>query len=168
MTSGKPMAPSPARSRPNAQGRRRASTCSSATPNAGSIGETDDPQPQEPRALTAGLVPIMCVGETERARSQSDLRRPCKQVERASKAFREQLDSSSSPTSPSGPSAPARRRTKEQAQEAHLHPLRGSKVSRPGRPPRMRILYGGCVKPDNMAELMASPKSTVPSSAAPA
>ena len=50
-----------------------------------------------------------------------------------------------------------RNATPEQAQEVHaLHPRRSSPAATAmQRPPRLRILYGGSVKPDNIAALMA-------------
>ena len=112
-------------------------------------------------ALAHGLIPIVCVGEkldkretglTEAVLALADRLRP--QRHRARRA----AANSSSPTSPSGPSAPARTATPAQvAAGPPDHPPRGRRALGPERAADTRILYGGSVKPDNAATLMAQP-----------
>ena len=76
---------------------------------------------------------------------------------------RRRSPSSSSPTSRSGRSAPGRNATAAQAQEAHAH-IRG-RASRQwfgaDAAERCHVLYGGSVKPDNIARAAwPSPTST--------
>ena len=124
---------------------------------------------QGPAALAAGLLPILCVGETEAQRDAGE----------TEDVLRAQLDAgladsttptsprSWSPTSPSGRSAPAAPRRPSRRRRRCLVRARLRRAAT-GAADAVRILYGGSVKPDNAAELSPSPTSTAGSSAAPA
>lgn len=125
------------------------------------FGETDETVNQKLKtASTAGLIPILCVGETE---SQRDEKKTFsildKQMENGLKGltFDEQhpLVVAYEPVWAIGTGKTA---TPAQAQEVHLY-LRGliEKIFGNTLAKATRILYGGSVKPDNIKELMALP-----------
>jgi triosephosphate isomerase len=110
------------------------------------------------KAQAAGLVPIFCIGETlqERQKEQTFdvLRRQVLHgLKEVSLSDPEKLIIAYEPVWAIGTGMTA---TKEQAQEAHryirdlLAGLWGSETAE-----KIRIQYGGSVKPDNVAELMA-------------
>ena len=108
-------------------------------------------------ALKAGLVPVLCVGETlqerQSGRTEEVLRR---QIESAASGLEKNGDVvfAYEPVWAIGTGVVA---TPEQAQEVHAHirnwlgPLWG------GAAAKTRILYGGSVKPDNAKTLMSCP-----------
>ena len=125
------------------------------------FGETDeDLAAKVPAALAAGLSVILCVGETRgRARGGPDRaaadarssRRRC------GTSTPPASTTSPSPTSPCGRSARAAPPRPELAQAAHAH-LRGLLEARYDVVAHtVRLLYGGSVKPDNAAGLLAQP-----------
>ena len=139
---------------------RRRTGRSSAIPSAASIfGETDETVARRARAaLEAGLGVIACVGETLEQRESGDTELVLKiQVEAIAFAAgeHEQLVLAYEPVWAIGTGQTA---TPEQAEEAHRF-IKGL-LDRP-------VLYGGSVKPENAAELLAQPASTARSSAAP-
>jgi triosephosphate isomerase len=109
-----------------------------------------------PAALDAGLLPILCVGEREderdggrteevlRRQVEADLARvPDASLGRVAVAYE-----------PVWAIGTGRTATPEQAQEA-IALIRGLIAARNGEEAeRLRILYGGSVKPDNAAELI--------------
>ncbi len=117
-------------------------------------------QEKVPAALAAGLQPILCVGESEEERERDETQRKLRiQVQEALEKVA---------------GRPARRRgdrlradlgdrhrqgghAGDRAGRDRVHPrARGRPLAR--RPPRrVRILYGGSVKPDNAAEILAQP-----------
>ncbi|NOY45124.1 MAG: triose-phosphate isomerase [Deltaproteobacteria bacterium] len=125
------------------------------------FGETDDLVARKAgRVLGAGMAPIVCVGETL---EQRDAGRAFEVVETQIRAG----------VGPLGPDAlerlvvayepvwaigTGRSATAEQAQEMHAHiratleAIGGGDAAR-----RVRILYGGSVKPNNAAELLGQP-----------
>ncbi len=124
-------------------------------------GETDAAVNRKTKAaLAAGLVPIVCVGETlaerEAGQTQSVLQRQ----------FSQGLQGLTAPEfsriiiayEPVWAIGTGRTATPEIAQESHGF-LRGLAVARYGDVPgaAVRILYGGSVKPDNAAGLMRQP-----------
>jgi triosephosphate isomerase len=126
------------------------------------FGETDQAVFQKTRAaLGAGLIPIVCVGETlaERQGGQTEavLRRQ----------FEGSLGGLTGPEfgriiiayEPVWAIGTGRTATPEIAAEAHrfLRSLAGDKFGKPGAE-ALRILYGGSVKPDNVRGLMAQPE----------
>jgi len=108
-------------------------------------------------ALRAGLVPIICVGETLAERDAGEtLGRVQAQVDAAiadmSDADLEKVVIAYEPVWAIGT---GRNATPAQAQEVHRF-IRTRLASRaPAVAPRLRILYGGSMKPDNVKALMA-------------
>jgi triosephosphate isomerase len=124
------------------------------------FGETDDFVARKlGAALAGGLRPIVCVGETLAEREAG----------RTFEVLGAQLEGSLAPLAPERASEVAlayepvwaigtgRTATPETAQEAHAF-LRERLAKRIGaRAASVRILYGGSVKPENVAELLARP-----------
>ena len=124
------------------------------------FGETDEVVNRKVQAIFQwDMTPILCVGETldEREAGTTEAK-VTGQVEAGLAGLSaEQVPAWSSPTSPSGPSAPA----------APPHPTTRRPCARPSGPgarhrgadagEALRIQYGGSVKPENAADLMACP-----------
>jgi triosephosphate isomerase len=124
------------------------------------FGETDRAlQLKLPKALDAGLKPILCVGETEQEREAGDTERKLRhQVqEDLAKVDDERLAEVIVAYEPIWAIGTGLTATPEQAQEAiaFIRALLGQRSEAAAA--RVRILYGGSVKPDNAAELMALP-----------
>jgi triosephosphate isomerase (TIM) len=116
-------------------------------------------QQKVPAALEAGLVPILCVGETEQEREQGDTERKLRhQVqEDLARLATEQLGEIVIAYEPIWAIGTGKVATPEQAQEAIAF-VRALVADRSrDQAERTRILYGGSVKPDNAAELLALP-----------
>ncbi|RDE07978.1 triose-phosphate isomerase [Pelagibacterium lacus] len=121
-------------------------------------GETDAIVREKTKAaLAGGLVPIVCVGETEAERVEG----------RANRVIAEQLAGSLPDESGAGPMVIAyepvwaigtgRTATLADIAEMHAH-MRALLVERFGEAGRAaRLLYGGSVKPSNAAEILAVP-----------
>ncbi len=122
------------------------------------FAETDDSVNRKVKAvLAAGIVPIMCLGETLEEREAG------KTFEVAGRQLRAGLQGISETEcdrivvayEPIWAIGTGKTATPEQAQEVHaflrgiLKELRGA-----GAADAMRILYGGSVKPDNISDLM--------------
>ena len=125
------------------------------------FAETDENVGRKVKAaLAAGLVPILCLGETLEERESG------KTFEVAGRQLRAGLvgvDSSQAAKvvvayEPVWAIGTGRTATPAQAQEVHAF-LRGVLAELLGRgaADAVRILYGGSVKPENIAELMAQP-----------
>jgi triosephosphate isomerase (TIM) len=116
-------------------------------------------QEKVPAALAAGLEPILCVGESEDEREQGETERRLRhQVQEAL----EKVDEADLPRvviayEPIWAIGTGRVATTEQAQEAiaFVRALVGDRSSDAAA--QVRIQYGGSVKPDNAAELLAQP-----------
>jgi triosephosphate isomerase len=124
------------------------------------FGETDRALAAKvPAALAAGLVPILCVGETEEEREAGDTERTLRhQVsEDLSGVDNDQLAGVVIAYEPIWAIGTGKVATPEQAQEAvaFIRALIGGRDA--GAAERIRILYGGSVKPDNAAELLSLP-----------
>jgi triosephosphate isomerase len=125
------------------------------------FGETDQTVNRKINAaLAAGLVPIVCIGETldEREAGQT-LAVLDRQIKDGFDGFSAtQLGALVIAYEPVWAIGTGRNATPEQAQEAHAH-IRGRLRSWFGAPAadHCRILYGGSVKPDNIATLRAQP-----------
>jgi triosephosphate isomerase (TIM) len=124
------------------------------------FGETDRAlQAKVPAALAAGLVPLLCVGETEDERDAGETDRKLRhQVQEGlEKVATERLGDVVIAYEPIWAIGTGRNATPEQAQEA-IGFVRALVADRdPEQAARTRILYGGSVKPDNAAELLALP-----------
>ncbi len=124
------------------------------------FGETDRAlQLKVPAALEAGLMPILCVGETEEERERGDTERKLRhQVqEDLAKVDTEQLGKIVIAYEPIWAIGTGLVATPEQAQEAvaFIRALVGDRS--PEQAEQTRILYGGSAKPDNARELLTLP-----------
>jgi triosephosphate isomerase len=112
-----------------------------------------------PAALEMGLIPILCVGETEEERERGDTERKLRhQVqEDLARVDLDQLGQIVIAYEPIWAIGTGRVATPEQAQEAiaFVRALVGDRS--PEQSERTRVLYGGSVKSDNAAELLALP-----------
>jgi triosephosphate isomerase len=112
-----------------------------------------------PAALEAGLTPILCVGETEEERDAEDTERKLRHQinEDLAGVEAERLGDVVIAYEPIWAIGTGRVATSEQAQEAIAF-IRALVAGRDeGAAERLRVLYGGSVKPENAAELMALP-----------
>jgi triosephosphate isomerase len=124
------------------------------------FGETDRAlQLKVPRALEAGLTPILCVGETEEERERGDTERKLRhQVQEGlEKVPIERLPEVVVAYEPIWAIGSGRSATPEQAQEAvaFVRALVEGIDKEAGQ--AVRILYGGSLKPENAEELLALP-----------
>jgi triosephosphate isomerase (TIM) len=124
------------------------------------FGETDKALARKvPAALAAGLEVILCVGETESERENGDTERKLRhQVqEDLARVDTERLGELVIAYEPIWAIGTGQVATPEQAQEAIAF-VRALVADRsPEQAQRTRILYGGSVKPDNAAEILALP-----------
>jgi triosephosphate isomerase (TIM) len=112
-----------------------------------------------PAALAAGLKPILCVGETEEERERGEMEAKLRtQVTQGlEQVATDQLGDVVLAYEPIWAIGTGRVATPEQAQEACAC-IRAVVAERDAaQAQRIRILYGGSVKPDNAAELIALP-----------
>jgi triosephosphate isomerase len=124
------------------------------------FGETDKALALKvPAALDAGLRPILCVGETEEERDRGDTERKLRhQVqEDLAKVPEERLGEVVIAYEPIWAIGTGKVATPDQAQEAIAF-VRALVADRSReQAERTRVLYGGSVKPENAAELLALP-----------
>ena len=123
------------------------------------FGETDEALARKvPAALAAGLDPILCVGETEEARDSEQTDAVLEAQLRADLADVDptRVAEVTIAYEPIWAIGTGRTATPEQAQET-LAFIRDLLREGGAEADRVRILYGGSVKPDNAAELMAQP-----------
>jgi triosephosphate isomerase len=124
------------------------------------FGETDRALSEKvPAALAAGLAPILCVGETEDEREAGDMERKLRhQVQEGlEQVADDRLTDVVIAYEPIWAIGTGKVATPDQAQEAisFVRALVGdrSRAAADG----VRVLYGGSVKPDNAAEILAQP-----------
>jgi triosephosphate isomerase (TIM) len=122
--------------------------------------ETDRALQQKvPKALEAGLTPILCVGETEEERERGDTERKLRhQVQEGlEKVPTERLPDVVVAYEPIWAIGTGLVATPDQAQEAiaFVRALVEDRDKAAGQ--EVRILYGGSLKPENAAELLALP-----------
>jgi triosephosphate isomerase (TIM) len=123
-------------------------------------GETDRAlQEKVPAALTAGLLPILCVGETEEEREQGNMQRKLRyQVQEGlEKVSAERLAEVVIAYEPIWAIGTGKVATPDQAQEAiaFVRALVGDRSKEAAE--ALRVLYGGSVKPENAQEILAQP-----------
>jgi triosephosphate isomerase len=124
------------------------------------FGETDRALSEKvPAALEAGLVPMLCVGETEEERDRGDTERKLRHQgqEGLEKVATERVGDVVVAYEPIWAIGTGRSATPEQAQEAvaFVRALVADRDRAQGE--RVRVLYGGSVKAENAAELLALP-----------
>jgi triosephosphate isomerase len=112
-----------------------------------------------PAALAAGLEPILCVGESEQQRDAGETEAV---LSRQLQADLGEVDSGQMGAvviayEPVWAIGTGRTATPEQAQEAVLFIRDLLRERDQGAAERVRIVYGGSVKPDNAAELIGQP-----------
>jgi triosephosphate isomerase len=123
-------------------------------------GETDSAlQDKVPAALAAGLLPILCVGETEAEREEGSTQRKLRyqvqaDLERVPPDRLAEVVIAYEPIWAIGTGKVA---TPDQAQEAiaFVRALVGDRS--PEAAEQVRLLYGGSVKPDNAEEILVQP-----------
>lgn len=125
------------------------------------FGETDQTVNRKIRAaITAGLQPVFCIGETETERETGQTFSVLdKQTQNGLEDFvLQDLKSLVVAYEPVWAIGTGKTATKEQAQEVHAY-VRRQLAERmdPDFAASLRILYGGSVKPSNIKELMAMP-----------
>ena len=112
-----------------------------------------------PALLAAGLLPLLCVGETEEEREAHDTERKLRhQVQEALAGVDDdRLADVAIAYEPIWAIGTGKVATPDQAQEAiaFIRALVGGRDAGAGE--RVRIVYGGSVSPDNAAELLALP-----------
>ena len=123
-------------------------------------GETDRAlQDKLPVALDAGLEPILCVGETEEERESGEMERKLRQQvgEALVNVPDESLTDVVIAYEPVWAIGTGKVASPEQAQEAiaFVRALVGGRSENAAQ--AIRVLYGGSVKPDNAAEILAQP-----------
>jgi len=122
------------------------------------FGETDRALSEKvPAALAAGLRPILCVGETESERDAGDMQRKLRhQVQEGlENVADDRLADVVIAYEPIWAIGTGKVATPDQAQEAisFVRALVGDRSAAAAE--RVRVLYGGSVKPDNAAEILA-------------
>ena len=124
------------------------------------FNETDEALARKvPAALAAGLEPILCVGETEQQRDADETEAVLSQQVSTDLAEVEtaQLDRLVIAYEPVWAIGTGRTATPEQAQETVLSIRELVRSRDQGAAERIRIVYGGSMKPENAAELIAQP-----------
>ncbi len=124
------------------------------------FGETDAALREKvPRALDAGLVPVLCVGETEEERERGEMEDKLRRqvTEDLAGVPAERLADVVIAYEPIWAIGTGKTATPDQAQEAvaFVRSLVGGLDA--GAAEEVRVLYGGSVNKDNLGELLAMP-----------
>ena len=122
------------------------------------FGETDAALAKKvPKALESGLLPILCVGETEEEREAGETQRKLRQQVQADLAAvaTGQLADVVIAYEPIWAIGTGKTASPEQAQDAIAFVRALVRDRDPGTAERVRILYGGSVNAGNAAELLA-------------
>jgi triosephosphate isomerase (TIM) len=124
------------------------------------FGETDKALALKvPAALAAGIIPLLCVGETEQEREAGDTERKLRHQiqEGLSKVALERLSEVVVAYEPIWAIGTGKVASPEDAQDAtaFIRALIGDRSAEAAG--AVRILYGGSVKPENATELLALP-----------
>ena len=124
------------------------------------FGETDEALARKvPKALAAGLQPILCVGESREERGSDDTESVLSHqvLTDLAETHTDDLEKVVIAYEPVWAIGTGLTATSAQAQEA-IHFIRNLLRSRdPEKAEQVRILYGGSVKPANAAELLSLP-----------
>lgn len=124
------------------------------------FGETDEALARKvPKAIAAGLEPIVCVGESQAERESNDTESVLSHqvLTDLAEIHTDDLEKVVIAYEPVWAIGTGLTATAEQAQDACLF-IRNLLRSRdPDKAERVRILYGGSVKPGNAAELLGMP-----------
>jgi triosephosphate isomerase len=121
------------------------------------FGETDEAVARKAKAALAnGLIPIVCIGETLAERDAGQAQAVvARQLEGGTKALSDdELSKSVIAYEPVWAIGTGRVATPEQAQDIHALIRTRLTARLQSRAQPIRILYGGSVKPENVAELM--------------
>lgn len=123
------------------------------------FGESDESVNQKiGAAVKAGLIPVMCIGESESQREAGQTFSVLdKQIKNGLKGFfANELNLLVIAYEPIWAIGTGKTATSDQAQEVHQY-LRSllAEIFEPSFAQAIRILYGGSVKPENISELMA-------------
>ena len=124
------------------------------------FGETDDTVNRKIRAaLKSGLIPVMCVGESEKQREAGQTFSILdKQVKDGLRSFvSDELGSLVIAYEPVWAIGTGKTATSAQAQEVHAAIRAILRELAPPAADQVRIQYGGSVKPENASELMSQP-----------
>jgi triosephosphate isomerase len=125
------------------------------------LGETDEVVNRKVRAAQeAGLRPIVCIGETLEQRERGEVENVLGTQLRGSlaKLSAKELNETVIAYEPVWAIGTGKVATTAQAQEAHAFVRRTlTEISDDGSAARVRIQYGGSVKPDNARDLMHQP-----------
>jgi triosephosphate isomerase len=124
------------------------------------FNETDQAlQAKVVKALNAGLSPMLCVGETEDERERGDTERKLRHqvMEALEKVDHERLRGIAIAYEPIWAIGTGKVATPELAQDAigFIRALVGDRSKDAAE--RVRVLYGGSVKPENAGEILAQP-----------
>ncbi len=121
------------------------------------FGETDETVNKKTKAaLAAGLIPVVCVGETLQERESNETFNVIeKQIKDGIKNFsKEEAEKIVIAYEPVWAIGTGKTATPQQAQEVHEFIRKIYSQMYAESSDKVRILYGGSVKPDNVSELM--------------
>jgi triosephosphate isomerase len=123
------------------------------------FGETDESvREKTAAALAAGLLPIVCVGETlEEREADRTLEVVGRQLDAFSSVIAEQPGVAAVAYEPVWAIGTGKVATTEQAQEVHAAIRKKLRAVSPELAAKTRVLYGGSVKADNAGGLLACP-----------